>query len=249
MIVEFPSGRLPPMNAAEVLAKLKKLGKPSTVEIYKRHGATGDMYGVSFADLGALTKQIKVDHALAQGLWKSGNLDARTLALMIADPSKLTPVEAETWLRECSAPVLLGYLAKLVARSGFAREKMEAWTKSKEEYPRTLGYTLRGALLAAGADADGQLSDDDCRRHLAEIEKNIHTSPNRAKEAMNHALIAIGIYRPALEKEAIAAARRIGKVDVDHGETGCKTPDAEAYILKAKARAKAKKTATARKRV
>src|SRR5688500_13480385 len=202
------------MTAPEILAKLKKLGKANTVEIYKRHGATGDIYGVSFADLTALTKQIKTDHALAQSLWKSGNLDARTLTLMIADPAKLTPAEADTWLRESNGCVLLGYLAKLVARTTFAREKMNEWTKSKEEYPRTVGYTLRGALLAAGADGQSQLSDDDCRKHLAEIEKTIHTSPNRAKEAMNSALIAIGVYRPALEKEAIATARRIGKVDV-----------------------------------
>jgi len=30
----------------------------------------------------------------------------------------------------------------------------------------------------------------------------------------------------------LAAAKRIGKVEVDHGETGCKTPDAAAYIRK-----------------
>ena len=43
---------------------------------------------------------------------------------------------------------------------------------------------------------------------------------------------------PGLEKKATAAARRIGKVEVDHGETGCNTPDAIAYIRKAKARRK-----------
>ena len=36
----------------------------------------------------------------------------------------------------------------------------------------------------------------------------------------------------AMEKKAIAAAKRIGRVEVDHGETGCKTPDAAAYIKK-----------------
>ena len=38
------------------------------------------------------------------------------------------------------------------------------------------------------------------------------------------------------------AAKRIGKVEVDHGETGCKTQDAVTYIQKAKAhRARKKK--------
>jgi hypothetical protein len=50
---------------------------------------------------------------------------------------------------------------------------------------------------------------------------------------MNSALIGIGINKPALRKKAIEAARRIGKVEVDHGETNCKTPDAVPYIEKA----------------
>jgi len=52
------------------------------------------------------------------------------------------------------------------------------------------------------------------------------------RNAMNNALIAIGIRNPHLEKKAIAAAQKIGKVEVDHGETGCKTPDAIPYIQK-----------------
>ena len=38
------------------------------------------------------------------------------------------------------------------------------------------------------------------------------------------------------------AARRIGEVHVDHGETGCKTPDAAAYIQKMADRAAKKAT-------
>ena len=47
---------------------------------------------------------------------------------------------------------------------------------------------------------------------------------------MNSALIAIGIRNEDLERQAIEIAREIGKVQVDHGATSCKTPDAEAYI-------------------
>ena len=220
-------------STAGVLADLRKLGKPGAAEIYRRHGAGGEVWGVSFADLARLSKQIKLDDAMARELWASGVVDARTLALMVADPAALTPATAEAWLREVNAPVLLQYLAQLVARTGFARDKLEAWTKSREELPRTCGYTLLGILLGRQ-----QVSDADARRHVATIEKSIHSSPNLARQAMNAALIAIGTHKPALEADAIAAARRIGKVEVDHGETGCKTPDAETCILKAKGRKK-----------
>jgi 3-methyladenine DNA glycosylase AlkD len=112
------------MLSSDVLTKLKRLGKKKTAEIYRRHGATGEVWGVSFADLGALKKQIKTDHNIAQSLWKSGVLDAQTLALMIADPAALTPAEADEWLAQSQADVLLGYLAQLVARTSFARDKL-----------------------------------------------------------------------------------------------------------------------------
>ena len=225
------------MFASDVLAKLKKLGKKKTAEIYRRHGASGEVWGVSFADLGAIKKQIKTDHNIAQSLWKSGVIDAQTLALMIADPAALTSEEADEWLVQARADVLLGYLAQLVARTSFARDKLRRWTESEDEFPRTAGYTLLAVLMAGG-----QIPDDEARQYLNSIESNIRDSANRAKYAMNNALIAIGTYKPALKKEAIAAARRIGKVEVDHGETSCKTPDAEAYIKKASAKGRKRQT-------
>ena len=219
------------LTAPALLAKLKQLGKPAAAEIYRRHGAVGEVWGVSFADLTKLTNQIKTDHALATALWDSDVVDARTLALMIADPAALTPAAAQKWIGEATAPVLLQYLAQLVAKAPFAREKLEAWVKSKDDLTKAGGYTLLATLAA-------DLSDADARRHLASIETAIHAAPNRARYAMNSAVIAIGIHKPALQEEAIEAARRIGKVEVDHGNTGCKTPDAEAYILKAAARKK-----------
>ncbi len=38
--------------------------------------------------------------------------------------------------------------------------------------------------------------------------------------------------------EALAATRRIDKVEVDHGETSCRTPDVSVYITKGAARKK-----------
>jgi 3-methyladenine DNA glycosylase AlkD len=46
------------------------------------------MFGVSYAALGKLKKQIKQEHALAEALWETGNHDARVLATMVADPRK-----------------------------------------------------------------------------------------------------------------------------------------------------------------
>ena len=78
---------------------------------------------------------------------------------------------------------------------------------------------------------------------MAHIEAEIHHQPNRTRHSMNQALICLGVLNKALAKGAKAVAKRIGKVEVDHGQTSCKTPDAAAYIDKTLAHraAKAKK--------
>jgi 3-methyladenine DNA glycosylase AlkD len=225
-----------PINTTKVLSILKKAGKPQTAAIYKRYGTGDNVFGALTSEIGKLQKKIKVNHALALELWKTGNAEARALALQIADPQQVTRALADTFLTDGSVRFLSPYLATLIARSPIADKTMRAWMKSADENTREMGYTILGARLRDDADA---ITDADARKLLATIEKQIHRSPNWARYAMNSALIAIGVWRPKVRTEAIDAATRIGKVDVDHGETHCKTPEAVSYIRKAAARTKA----------
>jgi 3-methyladenine DNA glycosylase AlkD len=224
------------MDYQQVMTELKRLGTAQNIKIYKRHGAGDNLFGVSFANLNTLKKKIKLDHELALALWESGNTDAQTFATMIADPNRLTPSVADKWVKSIRYYLLSDLLAGLVARTPLAEKKMPQWMKAKAEFVRATGYTTLASMLTNGYD----LSENDGRAILKTIEKEIHTSPNRARHSMNSALIAIGVYVPSLRDEVFATAQRIGKVEVDHGETSCKTPDAIAYISKAVAHQKKK---------
>jgi 3-methyladenine DNA glycosylase AlkD len=221
------------MTTTEILSTLKKAGKPQTVAIYKRHGSGDNVFGVLTSEMAKLQKKIKTDHALAMELWKTGNAEARILALQAADPTMLTSADADRFLTEGSVRFHGSYLATLLVHTAFAPKASTAWMKSKDESTREMGYTLLSARLREDADS---IPDADAEKILATIESEIHRSPNWARRAMNSALISIGIYKPALTKKVIDAARRIGPVDVDHGETSCKTPDAISYIEKASKR-------------
>src|SRR6185436_20822552 len=128
--------------ATDVLAFLKKNGKPSTAAIYKRHGSGDNVYGVLTSEMAKLLKKIKIDHALAMELWKSGNAEARVLALQIADPAKVTSAEAERLLEGSRSRFVSGYLAMLLAKSPVAQGKMKEWMASKDEFVSETGYTL-----------------------------------------------------------------------------------------------------------
>ncbi|MCM2316392.1 MAG: DNA alkylation repair protein [Thermoanaerobaculia bacterium] len=221
------------MNAREILATLEKLGKPQTAAIYRRHGSGEKVFGVLTSEIAKLQKKIKVDHALALELWKTGHAEARILALLISDPQKLTRADANRLVKDGPVRFVGCYLSGLLARSPIAEKTMGAWMKSPDESVREMGYGILGARLKDDPDS---ISDEDASRVLTTIEKEIHRSPNWARYAMNGALISIGVFKPALREQAMSAARRIGKVDVDQGETCCKTPDAVSYIEKASKR-------------
>ncbi len=223
------------MTPDEVMAQLETSGSAQTRKTYARHGIKGAMFGVSYAVLGKLTKAIKVDQALAEKLWATGNHDARILATMIADAGTIGRKQLDTWALQCDNYVLSDAVARLVARTPHARATAEAWTKSGGEYLGQCGWTVFAVL----ATTDETISDADWLALLARIEKTTGNAKNRVRHAMNGALIAIGGRSTRLKTAAIAAAKRIGKVEVDHGDTSCETPDAVSYIAKLWARKKA----------
>lgn len=224
------------MNERELLKTLKSLGSEQTRKTYQRHGVGDKQFGVSFADLGKLQKKIKVDHELAGKLWASGIHDAQILATMIANASQLTVKEIDAWARSVSNYMITDAIAGLVSKTRFAKEKAEKWTRSKEEWLGSAGWQLLGGL----AQRDASLPDSFFQPHLETIANTIHGAQNRVRYAMNGALIAIGCRNSKLEKKAMAVAAKIGKVEVDHGNTGCKTLDAASYIRKTVAHQKAK---------
>jgi 3-methyladenine DNA glycosylase AlkD len=220
----------------EAMRALEKAGSEQTRKTYARHGAKGPMFGVSFATLKTLVKKIGVDHELALALWETGNFDARILAVKVADPAKATSADLDRWAGDMTSTRMCGgYVAMLAAEGPLGRKKVGEWL-GKGSARRATGWTLLGALASLDEDSP----DSAFVARIAEIEKTIASAPNAEREAMNSALIQMGCRNAALKKAALAAAKKIGTVEVDHGDTACETPDAAERIEKAWAHSKSK---------
>ncbi|WP_197455160.1 DNA alkylation repair protein [Stieleria varia] len=217
------------MNLKDTLSELRRLGSDGTRQIYLRHGASEPLFGVKFGDLAGLKKRIGVDHELASLLWKTGNSDAQTLALMVIDPNQLKSKEIDDWMRGLDYDLLVGMLAGVVAKTRFAITKWTKWSRAKSESSLVAAYSLVAHWLKQSPD---DVPDTVIEEALKRIADGIHDSPNRARHAMNNALIAIGVFSERHRGSAIRVAEQVGKVTVDHGQTGCKTPDAVKYIAK-----------------
>ena len=220
------------MDAARVLEQLAALGSEQTRKTYRRHGARDPLRGVSYASFGKLCRTIRIDHALAQQLWRAGVYDGMVLATMVADPAAATDEELTGWAGDLYCYALSDHVAGYASKTALADALMPRWTDSSDEWVGQAGWHLVGAR-ATSKDA---IPDELLADYLAVIERDIHGAANYTRYAINNALIAIGGRNDRLECLVLDAARRIGKVQVDHGQTGCKTPDAAAYIAKMKAR-------------
>lgn len=221
-----------------VVAQLKAAGKDSNRKTYARHGVKPPVFGVSYADLKSMAKSLKRDQPLALALWAQGNHDSRVLATMIAEVSDIfmTPRSVlDRWCRDVENCPLADALAATVARSAEGFALAERWADDSAEYVRRVGYMSLAIILKDGLKEGPMPHIDILRKRLSIIEKEIHASPNRAREGMNAALIALGVYSDELTAEVIATAERIGPVKIDHGDTACRDFPAIAEIKKARA--------------
>jgi 3-methyladenine DNA glycosylase AlkD len=218
------------------MEQLRELGSEQKVKIYKRHGVNNDLFGVSIADLRKIKKTIKKDQNLAVELWETNNYDARMLATYIADPKEMSIALANDWVNSIDYYILSETLSSLIEKTSVWRELMEVWMSSDMEYVKSTAYYV----FANALKSDKPITKEEIEDQLSIIKSSIHSESNRVKHTMNNALIAIGIFRPEFEKQAIEIAKSIGKVEVDHGKTSCKTPNAVDYIQRAITRNKAR---------
>ena len=219
------------MDVDAVLETLEAKGKEHTAKIYVRHGVRDRTFGVSYADLGKLQKKLKRDQKLAERLWRTKVHDARILAAKIADPESMSAAVLQRWIKDVKDHVVSGAVADVASKHGDAEALALSWIDSDKEFVASTGWAMI-AILGTG----GRLKVTQARKLISRIQREIHDAKNRVRYGMNSALIGIGGGLPALTEAALKAAAKVGKVDVDHGETSCKTPDAASMIGKMVAR-------------
>lgn len=214
----------------EVMERLETLGTAQNRKVYARHGVKEPSFGLSYGNLNKLKKQYKKFPELAPELWASGNHDARILACMLADATTLPAATLDVWVQDLDSYVIADAFSSLVKHSPYASEKMLSWIASDEEFIGQVGWSL-----ASFKASDARLSDDFFMPYLKTIKQSIHSQKNRVRYSMVMFLINVGLRSEFLEKEVALIAEHIGTVEVDHGQTGCKTPEVMPYIEKTKA--------------
>ena len=218
---------------AEIMQELEARGNPAIKKTIMRHGAPEPLFGVKIGDLKPLQKMLKGQQQLAMELYATKNSDAMYLAGLIADGSKMTRKQLDQWAKEATWHMIAGCSVSWVASEHpDAFEIAKKWIDSPKELVATTGWSTLSSVVATRSDDELPISE--IGELLVRCIKTMKTSPNRVRYAMNGFVISVGIYVEPLANQAILTARKIGTVEVDMGNTDCKIPDAESYIVKSR---------------
>jgi 3-methyladenine DNA glycosylase AlkD len=198
-------------SRSHILANLKSLANPENVAGMARYGINPkNTFGVSIPLLRAMAKEIGKEHALALELWETGIHEARILAGLIDDPGMVSEAQLERWVADFDSWDVCDLLcSNLFDKTPFAYAKAVAWSAREEEFVKRAGFVLMAAL----AVHDKGAPDATFKEFLPLIEREAGDDRNFVKKAVNWALRQIGKRNAALNRAAIAAGRRIQRID------------------------------------
>ena len=218
-------------SAADILGELKSLGKDSYKQTLLRHGIQEPVFGVSIENLKKIQKRIKKDYQLALDLFDTGVYDAMYLAGLMADDERMTKKDLQRWVENANCDAICTYTVAGVAADGAHGWEMGLkWIDAKKPQVAAAGWATLGGVI--GTREDDELDLKTIKQLLKRVEKEIHAAPDRVRYNMNNFVISVAAYVTPLFDLALAAAERIGEVEVDMGDTACKVPFAPDYIRK-----------------
>lgn len=221
------------MNLPEIMDRLAALGSASIKKTLLRHGAVEPLFGVKIGDLQPLRKALKGRQDLAAALYDTANSDAMYLAGLLADGSKMTIAQLDHWADTATWPLIASCpVAWTAAEHPDAFSLARKWIASDRQNTAIAGWSTLSSLAATRPD--DSLPIPDLNQLLDLIEGSIHGQPDAIRYQMNGFIIACGTYVAPLADTALALAERLGKIQVDMGDTACKVPDAASCILKSR---------------
>lgn len=205
------------------------MGSESTRRTFKNHGAPEPLFGVKIGDLKKIVQRVKKDHALSLALYDTGISDAMYLAGLIADEKKISRHELQHWVERASWSMISEYtVAWVAAESPHGWGLGLEWIESDRELTAAAGWSTLASWVTIRPDTE--LDIEELEGLLQRVVVTLAQAPNQVRYTMNGFVIACGASVEALHQQAIAAAEKIGKVEVHMGNTAGKVPDAAIYI-------------------
>ena len=197
------------MDEREVLAWLAKRGSRRGVEAMARYGIPSDgAFGVPMGTLLALARKLGKDHDLAMALWNTGRYEARLLAALVDDPSRVTRRQMNAWAAAFDSWAVTDSVCfHLFSRVPAAWEKARQWALSPREFVKRGGFALMASLVLR----DKAASDARFVALLPLMERGARDERNFVKKGVSWALRTVGKRSQKVHAAALATAKRLAE--------------------------------------
>lgn len=191
-------------------AVVRELQARSDDEVLDEQGRVGiepgHAIGISVTELRAVAKGIDPDHELALRLWDTGIHEARFLATMIDEESKVTDRQLERWIADVASWDLCDqFCTDLLTGTPLALEKADQWLDRDEEFVKRAGFVL----IAKAVVHDDRLTDDECRSFLDSIACRLDDDRHYVKKGASWALREIGKRNQTLRTDVLELTDRL----------------------------------------
>jgi len=213
------------MTPKETLKQLKALGNEATRKHNARWGAGDNQFGVKHGDLRALAKKIQPNQELAMALWKTGNVDAQLLAVLLLKPKDLSAEEVDRLVRAVSFSHVADWLNSYVVKQRADKETLrQKWMADDDRWAARAGWGLTAERVVKSPEGL------DLKAMLDRIESEMGNADPAVQWTMNSALAEVGIHFPKLRKRAIAIGEALGIYRDYPVSKGCTSPFAPIWI-------------------
>jgi len=218
------------MTVEEALRQLEALGDEAVRKQNAKsgpwwRGAGDNQFGVKHGDIRVLAKKIKPDHELAMALWKTGNVDAQYLAILLMKPKELSAKEVDRLVRTVSYAWVAEWLTSYVVKQHADKETLrQKWMADDDPWAARAGWALTSERISKSPEGL------DLPALLDRIESEMADADPEVQWTMNSALAEIGIHFPKLRQRAIAIGERLGIFRDYPVSKGCTSPFAPIWI-------------------
>jgi 3-methyladenine DNA glycosylase AlkD len=213
------------MTLKEAMKRLEALGNEKRRAHNIKHGAGDNQFGVQNGDIRVLAKEIKVNHELALARWKTGNVDAQLLAILLMKPKSLSTTELDRMVRSTTFVPVADWLNSYIVKQHPEKESLrQGWMTDKDPMAARSGWSLTAERVAKRPEGL------DLAVLLERIESEMATAAPEVQWTMNGALAEIGINFPKLRKRAIAIGEKLGVYRDYPVSKGCTSPFAPIWI-------------------
>ena len=219
------------MNLKEALAKLESLGDEKRRAWNVKNGAgKAKTFGCETGAIRALAKKIKTDHELALQLWKTGNIDAQLLAILLMKPKSLSAAELDKMVRAARFAWVADWFNAYIVKEQPPADKESLrikWMEDEDGWAARAGWNLTASKIGKGG---GGAEGLDLPALLDRIESEMADAPPETQWTMNTVLANIGIHEAKLRKRAIAIGETLGIYRDYPCSKGCTSPFAPIWI-------------------